>query len=235
MNGTSPITRLERMGMVAALTAGLLLSGGGLALAERDRPEKRHETRFETRQEERGERHRGDRYERRGDGRHDGRDRDRREVTVVRELPRGYRTVHVGRDDYYVHDHRYYRRHRDGFVLVRPPAGAIFATLPIGNVRVTIGGSTLFTCDDVYYRPTRGGYVVVEPPVFGPTAAIVIVRSPLLNIRSGPGLGFPVLCQVSAGTALSIGGDAPGWYYVAVPGGPNGWVMRQHTHRRADG
>lgn len=135
-----------RLLTVSLLTAGLLISVHGFAWADRGSDRGREKIRYEERT----------RYEYPGH-----RYGHREKVTVVRELPRGHRKVVVKNRPYYVHDHRYYTRGPSGYILVRPPIGAIVASLPFGAVNVTIGGVFYSHYDQVYYRPTRGGYQVV--------------------------------------------------------------------------
>jgi hypothetical protein len=146
--------------VVPFLAAGLLLAGNSPSWADRDgrrdRQENRYEERYENRKDNRHDNRHDSRFEKRGDHR-------KHKVTVVRELPRGYRTVVVNKTRYYEHDHRYYCRVRDGYALVAPPVGAVFASLPFGSIRVNIGGNFFYQDEDVYYRPTSRGYVVVDP------------------------------------------------------------------------
>ena len=158
-------------------------------------------------------------------------------VKVVRELPRGHRTVVIDKTPYYVHEHRYYTRGPGGFVLVRPPVGAVVATLPLGSVSLTIGGNFYYRDDNVYYRPAPRGYVVVAPPL--PLAPVpgeaVMVWISVLNVRSGPGEHFPVIDRAWQGETLLVNGHAPGWYYVLLPNGASGWVMSGYTRALAAG
>ena len=72
------------------------------------------------------------------------------------------------------------------------------------------------------------GYVVVERPaevVVAKAASPVVpahqitgetvaVTATLLNVRSGPGLNFPVVRQVRRHDSLAVHGYAPDWLYV---------------------
>lgn len=51
----------------------------------------------------------------------------------------------------------------------------------------------------------------------------------LLNVRSGPGRGHPVVRQVPAGSRLTVVGTAPDWIYVRLADGAQGWVMQRYT------
>ena len=149
-----------RILVVSLLAAGFLLAANSPSWADRDGRRDRQDNRYEQRQDNwknsRHDNRRDSKFDKRGDHRkHNGK--------VVRELPRGYKTVVVNRTPYYVHEHRYYSRVHDGYALVGPPVGAVFATLPFGSISVNIGGNFLYRTEDVYYRPTPRGYVVVDP------------------------------------------------------------------------
>ena len=53
-----------------------------------------------------------------------------KEIVIVKELPRGYRTVHYKKHRYYVHGDRYYRHSNRGYVRCAPPVGAVVAGIP---------------------------------------------------------------------------------------------------------
>lgn len=167
--------------------------------------------------------------------------RHHRQEAVIKELPRGYKTVRVDRDDYYEHDNRFYRRTSGGFIAVRLPVGAVVASVPVGSLRVSIGDSVFFSCDDVYYRPAPRGYMVVERPVIRRLPAVaakvgaIVVQAPLLNVRSGPGSHFPVIGRTRQGQRLMVSGGAPGWHYVQLPGGEHGWIMSCYASPAAAG
>jgi len=171
------------------------------------------------------------------------RPRDIPKGKVVVKLPKGHRTVWVGRDRFYFHGGAFYRRGPSGYVVVGPPVGAVVLNIPVGHRAVVISGITYYVYAGVYYRRVQSGYVVVEPP-----AETVIVQevSPvrpsvekgggrvsvsvtLLNARSGPGMGFPVIHKVHEGDKLSVYGYAPDWLYVKLPTGEFGWVMLRYT------
>lgn len=163
-------------------------------------------------------------------------------------MPSGHRVVRYGGHSYYYHGGHYYRPYHGGYAWTRPPYGMRLGWLPIGAAAVILGGLTYYTLNDVYYQAVPGGYVVVEPPAGvvvtepappaiveeGPAPATaasgtVSVIPPTLNVRSGPGYGYPVLVVVNRGTVLVVRNVASGWYYVEVPGGQRGWVAQQYT------
>lgn len=64
---------------------------------------------------------------------------------------------------------------------------------------------------------------------------ILVVNTSFLNVRTGPGVQFPVLVTVVGGTELSVLGVANDnvWYQVATDGGA-GWVNIEFTLARGD-
>jgi Family of unknown function (DUF6515)/Bacterial SH3 domain len=160
-----------------------------------------------------------------------------RQEVIVKILPRGSKTVVINRERLYAHGGHYYRHTPRGYLLVRPPLGALIAELPFGFLRVTFGGLDYFVWDNVFYRHTPLGYRVVETPVgyqetdYGP----VRVEAALLNIRSGPGLEFEVIGRLEQGNLLMVTAISPEWYYALLPNGDYGWVMSRHTSPVANG
>jgi hypothetical protein len=222
-----PASAWGKIMVVALVISGLLLSGSGIAWA--DRGSDRHKGRQEVGREGSSRVKQDNRP---------GQYRSPEKVPVVRQLPRGHRRVVVNNNNYYVHDNRYYTRGPGGYIVVPPPTGAVFATLPFGSVTVTIGGIAYSRYGDVYYRPARHGYVVVKTPRFPPAAAYrftVLVQTAALNVRSGPGQHFAVIGQTWQGQSLAVTGHASGWYHVVLPGGNSGWVMSEYTRMLSAG
>lgn len=173
------------------------------------------------------------------------RDRPRanRGVKAVVKLPKGHRSVWVGRNRYYYHGGAFYRKGHSGYLMVGAPIGAVVLSIPVGSRAVVVGGLTYYVYGGVYYRRVHTGYLVVETPA--ETVAVkevspvkpsvekagekVSVTATLLNVRSGPGMDFPVIQQVHEGEQLNIHGYAPDWLYVKLPTGEFGWVMLRHT------
>ncbi len=156
---------------------------------------------------------------------------DRREVhqRVLREMPRGYRTMHIRDRDYYVHQGHYYLHEPRGFVMVQLPLGTFVMSLPDGFLHVRIGAISYFVAGGLYYRAYNGGYTVVAPPapapdVIGNASGRVMVNAQLLNVRNGPSYDFNVIGVVNRGDNLPVYGQAPGWHYVQLPDGSYGWV-----------
>jgi hypothetical protein len=56
----------------------------------------------------------------------------------------------------------------------------------------------------------------------------VAVATQRLNVRSGPGMDFPVIGRVYQGDLLLTRGSAPAWIYVRLPDGNFGWVMSEY-------
>jgi uncharacterized protein YgiM (DUF1202 family) len=157
-----------------------------------------------------------------------------RHGTVIVDLPSGHRTVYVGRSRYFYRSGVFYRHGPSGYVVVRAPVGAVIAAPPAGYGTVVVGGATYYDYNGDYYQYTPGGYVVVEPPTAIPPPPAtagqrVSVTANTLNVRSGPGMGHPVIERVRQGIVLAVQGTAPGWLYVRTPSGKVGWVSEQYT------
>ena len=72
-----------------------------------------------------------------------------------------------------------------------------------------------------YVPPPQPMYAPPPPPPPSGTATV----SSTANVRSGPGVGYPIITQVYGGTVVSIGQCTPGWCAVGVPGA-SGWISR---------
>jgi hypothetical protein len=158
-------------------------------------------------------------------------------------MPPGHHTVHVGAARYYLHGGAFYQKKPGGFFPVQAPVGAVVFSLPIGAMALLVGGITCYLYNDVYYRRASQGYVVVEQPpgvvavketspvvpshqTAGETVTITAAR---LNVRSGPGLNFPVVQYIRKLEAVWINGYAPEWLYVELPDCSFGWLMLEFT------
>jgi uncharacterized protein YgiM (DUF1202 family) len=153
---------------------------------------------------------------------------------VFVNLPAGHRTVYVGRSRYFYGSGVFYKHGPSGYVVIRAPIGAVIAAPPSGCRTVVVGGATYYAYNGDYYQNAPAGYVVVQaPPVVSqpPTMAgqQVSVTAHTLNVRSGPGMGHPVIEHVRQGTILVVQGTTPGWLYVRAPSGKLGWVSEQYT------
>jgi hypothetical protein len=162
---------------------------------------------------------------------------------VVSKLPRYYRRVWRGKEPYYYSRGVFYRPGPTGFIVVGAPIGAVVVSLPVGYRRVWIDSSWYYVFGGIFYRRVPSGYVVVEAP---PSVVVeddipvlvepsematgkVSVIADVLNVRSGPGLRYPVLYQIHRGYILELHGETTGWFYVELPSGEFGWVMNIYT------
>ncbi|MDY0190275.1 MAG: DUF6515 family protein [Desulfuromonas sp.] len=158
----------------------------------------------------------------------------------IKQLPRGYRTLHSRHGDHYYKSGIFYRRYDNFYRVVRPQVGLVISTLPRGYIDVRFGNRMYARYNDVYYEPNPRGYVVVNPPPSAPPApqpdvtavpanalGTVAVTVEVLNVRSGPGVLHPVIDHVAAGDELVVLATAPQWYYVRLSDGGYGWVRTQ--------
>lgn len=169
--------------------------------------------------------------------------RFRRHGHVFPRLPRGYRRVWYNREPFYYYHSVFYRPSPSGFVVVVAPIGIIVDSLPIGYQRLWIDDVWYFAYGGVFYHRVPSGYVVVEAPADviieeaipalveppEPASGIVSVEASILNVRSGPGLNYPVIYQIHRGYVLDVHGKTVGWLYVQLPNGEFGWVMNIYT------
>jgi hypothetical protein len=161
----------------------------------------------------------------------------------VRKLPRGHIRIRHRGARYFFHGGVFYRPALPGYVVVRPPIGALVATLPVGFTIAWIAGLKYYCYGGAFYRSAPRGYVVVEAP-----ADVVVAEEPLpvaeptekatgkvsvntatLNVRAGPDLEYAVIHQVGKGDALEVHGREEGWLYVKLPNDEFGWVMAEFT------
>ena len=79
---------------------------------------------------------------------------------------RGYLPVYYGGVNYAYYGGYYYQPAATGYVVVKPPLGAIVPTLPPGATATTVNGQTYFVYNDTYYKPVlvngATGYQVVQ-------------------------------------------------------------------------
>jgi Family of unknown function (DUF6515)/Bacterial SH3 domain len=161
------------------------------------------------------------------------------------EHDRHYRRMHFNRHDHhrrikhrghnYYYQHGYfYRGGPYGYFLVNAPIGAVVWSLGFGFDTIWIGGSAYYHYGGTYYQRAPAGYVVVEQPVGavavrepneGPTGSVYI-EAYALNVRAQAGMNHPVIDQLHEGDIVTVYGTAPGWFYVELPNGYFGWIVR---------
>ncbi len=68
-------------------------------------------------------------------------------------------------------------------------------------------------------------------PLPSPTATPIpltgIVASEAVNVRAGPGVGFPVLLTLARNDEVTLQGQYDGWYQVLTPDRTLGWISAQ--------
>ena len=62
-----------------------------------------------------------------------------------------------------------------------------------------------------------------------PKPSYLVPTVPLLHVRSGPGLQYPVSGSVYSGTKMELVRTTPHWAAVVLPGGTSGWVAKPLT------
>lgn len=166
----------------------------------------------------------------------------RHHVRISPILPLGFALLTIAGMEYYYNRGIYYKRLPDGYVVTKPPLGAVVVQLPSGYIMFRSGGVEYFYYNDVYYNRVPSGYVVVEPPYVASTSDSIVKQqsalpvtelvksmAPMLNVRSGPGTNHPIVSQIPQGTIVEIHGSSPEWLFVKLPSGEFGWVMGKFT------
>lgn len=83
--------------------------------------------------------------------------------------------------------------------------------------------------------PTHPPRPVPNPPPSKLVAPDLVVRGKVsvtadtLNVRTGPGVNYPVVSRVHRGIILILKGRTSKWLYVLLPTGHYGWVYGLHT------
>lgn len=68
--------------------------------------------------------------------------------------------------------------------------------------------------------------LVSAPSVQARSDVEVVVEEPFIELRTGPGRGYPVFYVVEAGESITVTRSRTGWYEVISPRGKKGWVHR---------
>jgi uncharacterized protein YgiM (DUF1202 family) len=63
----------------------------------------------------------------------------------------------------------------------------------------------------------------------------VVVTSPVVNVRNGPGMNHEAIKQLKKDEVLDLLGEQGEWFQVQLGGGRTGWVHRNVTSKRAQG
>jgi hypothetical protein len=156
----------------------------------------------------------------------------------------GYRGHHRIGHHYRGHHRGYHHGYRGhGHYRYRHSHGRYWASWGIGVMTGAILSHALYrpTTRTVVYStpatvvvPAAPAVVVKETTAPAPAKIVVpgkvVVATPALNVRQGPGLKHDVMTIVRQGVLLDVSGSAPGWLYVKTPSGQYGWVMQQYTN-----
>src|ERR1051325_3758050 len=86
----------------------------------------------------------------------------------VAALPPGNVAIAFGGGRYWFHSGVWYQAAGPGYVVVRPPVGAVAPGLPTGYTTVWAGGVPYYYANDVYYNAVPAGCVVANPPLAEP-------------------------------------------------------------------
>jgi uncharacterized protein YgiM (DUF1202 family) len=142
--------------------------------------------------------------------------------------------IQVGALAYLFVDGLFYKRGPKGYIVAQAPIGATITALPPGSVLVTIDGNLYYTCSGTFYQSTPEGYVVVSQPVkqVNPEVRIgqeLLVTVDVLNVRSGPGLTFETVGQLTKHEVIRVEGLRTDWFFVRLKDGTTGWIKNIYT------
>lgn len=154
--------------------------------------------------------------------------------SVYRSLPAEVFALSVAGTAFFYHMGTYYRQTPAGYVVVQAPFGARVRVLPESCSTLYIDGRRYYDCEDVYYEPDGDDYIVVERPSGHYPVAVAIgdevrIKAEFLNVRSGPGTRYRAVSKLYRGEIVEVGGIDGEWYYVRLPNGQYGWIMREHA------
>jgi hypothetical protein len=74
-----------------------------------------------------------------------------------------------------------------------------------------------------------------SPVIVESVRPIVIITSPLANVRSGPGMSYESISQWKKDAVLDFLGEQREWFQVQLSGGRTGWVHRSVASKRPQG
>ena len=118
----------------------------------------------------------------------------------------------------------------------------VIATLPAGEQLTVLDQSTNWfqvRRADGTVGWVTGSYLTVNPPGSGGgggaagaslvpqtpnVGTLAVVTTPLLNVRSGPGLNYPIIGTVKGGETVAILAKDEQWRLIKTAGGLQGWV-----------
>jgi uncharacterized protein YgiM (DUF1202 family) len=145
-------------------------------------------------------------------------------LLLIGILTAGVTPVYAGRYPAYRYHHHSHPASYWGAFGVGIITGSIVANLFYGPPARTV---IVEPAPPVVLQPApvivQRSYAPVNPPAA--TDNWVSVATPILNVRSGPGMNFPTIGRVYQGDLLFTKGTAPQWVYVRLPNGNFGWVM----------
>lgn len=142
--------------------------------------------------------------------------------------------IQVGALAYLFVDGLFYRHGPKGYIVAPAPIGGTITTLPPGTVLVTIDGNLYYTCSGTFYQKVPEGYAVVSQPIkqINPEVAIgqeLLVTVDLLNVRSGPGLTFETVGQLTKHEVIRVEALSADWVLVRLKDETTGWIKTVYT------
>ena len=145
-----------------------------------------------------------------------------------------YRGHHRGYHHGYGSRGHYRYHHSNGHYWASWGFGVLTGAILSHALYRPVTRTVVYSTPSAVVVPATPAVVVKEAPAPEPAKITVpgkvVVATPALNVRQGPGLKHDVIAIVRQGFLLEVTGSAPGWLYVKTPSGQYGWVMRQYTN-----
>ena len=84
---------------------------------------------------------------------------------IIGTLPSDYSQIYVGGVPYFYDQGVYYQQNPAGYVVVKPPLGAVVAQVPPGAEALPVNGTIYYYAAGTFYVQQPQGFVVVPPPL----------------------------------------------------------------------
>jgi hypothetical protein len=68
--------------------------------------------------------------------------------------------------------------------------------------------------------------VLIVPTLYGAEFRQAVVADPYIELRTGPGRGYPIFYVAERGEAIEILRRRTDWFQIRIPRGQEGWVLR---------
>lgn len=92
------------------------------------------------------------------------------------------------------------------------------------SASATGGGDEVVSASGTQDQPCEIGVHQPESGQSNKVSGTAEVTGSVVNVRSGPGVNFPIVAKVNKGTMVTLKDQAFGWFRVILPSGQEGWI-----------